>query len=158
MRGARLLKLLLLVVSVSGVACTRDGASIYPFADNERSTPLKLLNIGKATMCKNGKLYELDSTKRADLRIPVGEPVTFGTMIYFVAPEGKFACEPKLSFTPTEWETYILHGGVRDGICFLEVVREDVGSPTGVSLEYSAGPPNCEVDAENPSKDSKEKV
>jgi hypothetical protein len=133
----------LMVLSVSLLAgCAAHDP--YMFSKDEKQASLKLLSAGGVSMCKTGKLYKLAMPDGAQAApIPVGGRVDFVSSMFFGDGHYSYTCFPAISFVPKESETYVLHGLVRNGRCFLEIVREDQSKETGLAFEPSIGPRTC---------------
>jgi hypothetical protein len=117
----------------------------YPFAQEEKRATITFFTIGKASMCKAGKIYNfsiIDGTNFA--AVPAGERITIGTFMHFPEYAVSYKCFPMQSVIPIEGEKYVLHNYIRDDKCFLEIVREDSTAETGIRNEPSIGARDCD--------------
>lgn len=116
----------------------------YTFTPAEKTASLTLLNMSKATMCKDSEFYSIARPEgKTDAPIPTGERISLGTFMQYSGYNVTYTCYPFLSFIPKEGEKYILHNFVRNEKCYVELVREDNSTVTGVKYEQSLGPRNC---------------
>ena len=115
----------------------------YPFAKAEKTASLKLMNMGKPSMCKGGSFYSVAADANGYVPVPAGERISLGTFMYFDGYMVSYSCSPYISFIPKEGEKYVMHDYIQGSKCFVEVVREDGGKATSVSFEPSLGPRDC---------------
>ena len=133
------------------VACAAAGLVLsacgtpYQPAPGEVLAPDKLVGIGSPRMCKDGKIYTLNTEARSEtVKVPVGQRIAIGSHMYFDGGYMTYTCNAFLSFVPEAGKSYVSNSGLREQQrCFIELVREDPVKETGVVLEPSVGPAYC---------------
>ncbi len=131
---------LLIAILILGGCATAP----YAFKPDEKTASIKLMNMGQAKFCRGGNFYGMPAVEGTNSAlVPVSERISVGTYMQFQGYNVIHHCYPFLSFLPKAGEKYVLHNYIRDNKCFLELVREDGASATGVSLEPSVGPRDC---------------
>jgi hypothetical protein len=120
--------------------------SIYAPAPGEQMATLRVVGFGAPQMCKDGKLYHLPPAKDVPgaLGVPAGQRLTLGAYLSSEGYQVIHYCHPFLSFVPRAGQSYVLNSALSGtGRCFIEVVRQDAFSATGLSVEPSVAGPAC---------------
>jgi hypothetical protein len=118
---------------------------VHPSAPNDvtvRSVGL----VGHTRMCTSGVDYrvpeQLEDGFRSS-RLPAGKQLTVSRVMSFQGYNVTSTCTPALAFTPAEGKQYVINAGLVDGKCFIELVREDANTESGVAFEDSLAQPSC---------------
>lgn len=135
------LKLLALLPLLAMTGCTVF--PIYQPAANEVTTPLKVSGWGIITfrLCtqldKDRRQLDIDP-KTLTTRIPVGQCLMVNAYRSASGYQVVHYCNAKLAFDPLPGTTYVVNSGMVDqGKCFIELVKEDLSTDTGLVLEPS---------------------
>ncbi len=118
----------------------------YEFAQDEKYTSMKVVYQKYITMCRDGKMYSLQTTYGSDyVKVPLGKRISVGIAMSFTSSNYSYRCKPFMSFLPKEGINYIADANVAFGKCYISMVKESDASITGVALEESIGPRDCVV-------------
>lgn len=101
---------------------------------------------GDPSFCRPGMPgFDLPAADAAGrVPMPSGERVTMADWIYIDLYTVAYSCRPLVSFHPKEGERYVAATGMDGQRCWIELVREDEATRTGLALEPSAAPvPSC---------------
>ena len=119
----------------------------YQPTPEEKVTSVKLFGWGEPYMCRMGKLYALPVQEENGARrttLPTGARVGLINFITVHGYQVVSRCTARASVVPRDGINLIVNGMLPEaGKCGLDVVREDGGKETGVSLEPSVGGPAC---------------
>lgn len=119
----------------------------YQPAPDEKVTGVKVLGWGEPYMCRAGKLYALPVQEENGMRrttVPTGARIGLINFITVHGYQVVSRCTARASVVPRDGINLIVNGMLPEaGKCGLDVVREDGGKETGVSLEPSVGGPAC---------------
>ena len=123
-------------------------AAVYTPAANEATTTVRNVGFGELRMCRFGKVYQLPQAKDDPkaVIVPAGQRITLNAQLRSEGYQVSYHCVPAVSFVPEERQLYVANSALSgDGRCGIEVVRDDPASLTGVSIEPSVGPPQCQA-------------
>lgn len=101
---------------------------------------------GDPSFCRAGMPgFDLPAADAAGrVPMPSGERVTMADWIYIDLYTVAYSCRPLVSFQPKEGARYVAATGMDGQRCWIELVREDDATRTGLALEPSAAPvPHC---------------
>lgn len=101
---------------------------------------------GDPSFCRTGMPgFDLPAADAAGrVPMPSGERVTMADWIYIDLYTVAYSCRPLVSFQPKEGARYVAATGMDGQRCWIELVREDDATRTGLALEPSAAPvPHC---------------
>lgn len=136
---------LLTLVALSG--CTVF--PVYKPSPAEATAPLKVSGWGIITFryCdqadKDRKQLDVDAKTLTTL-IPAGKRVVVNAYRSDSGYQVVHYCNVRLNFEPEAKSTYVLNSGMVDaGKCFIELVKEDLSTDTGLVLEPSARGGSC---------------
>lgn len=119
----------------------------YVPQQGETLATAKLYGFGDPFMCRDGKSYRLEVSKGADggdvVQLPVDKRVAIWRYMSVQGYQVITSCHPTLSLVPRQGVTLAIHSGLAKQGCFIEAVREDAGTDSGVALETSIGRPAC---------------
>lgn len=116
----------------------------YLAKPNEKTASVKLMGSVEAVFCKNSEFFSLPLEQNSDyVRVPANERITLETRLLYSGYNITYSCYPSLSFVPEEGGAYALHTYVREKKCFVELVREDNTTLTGIGIESSVDARNC---------------
>ncbi|WP_398497543.1 hypothetical protein [Variovorax sp.] len=140
--------LLPLAVSLALSGCT--AFPVYQPAANEPTVPLKVSGWGIITFkyCviesdKSRQQLSIDD-KTLTTSVPAGKPIMLNAYRASSGYQVVHYCNARLNFTPKAGNTYVLNSGmVGEGKCFVELVREDLSTDTGLVPEPSVEPGSC---------------
>lgn len=136
-------KILISLLTLTLLGC---GSPPYKFAADEKSASLKLLHGNQITMCRDNKLYSLKARDNSNtVKVPVGKRVSVGTYMSYSGYNMTYSCMPFLSFLPEEDAKYISDSNVVNNNCYIDLVKENPNSNTGVSFEGSLSKRDCYV-------------
>jgi hypothetical protein len=134
-------------LAVGGVAALLSGCGAMPYqpAPNEVMAPVRFLGLGRPLMCKDGKVYSLNTVANTNVvNVPAGQRISFGASIRSEGYNVVYTCGAWLGFVPEAGRSYVANSGLAGGgRCFTELVREDAAKDTGVSVEPSIRPSAC---------------
>lgn len=117
----------------------------YRSTPNAAHVPVTLVNTVSPRICIDHQWFRLEVTEQGTTRsvmVPAGKRITLMADDALV-PSASSNCNPMLSIQPAPGTRLALHSAVAGYACFIEVVREDGSTPTGVAPEPSTGPPQC---------------
>jgi hypothetical protein len=130
---------LLAMTLVASPACITPSPP-YVFAPGEAKAQVVVVEDGRdLSLIKDGKVYSVklgNGTKSASL--PATGPILLGRFLYYTGYQVSYSCLPMAAFTPEPGVTYVMDVVIIDDACLAQVVREDTGTRTGVSLEPTA--------------------
>jgi hypothetical protein len=122
------------------------GCTVFPIyrpAATEVTTPLKVSGWGIITfrLCteldKDRRQLDIDP-KTLTTRIPTGKCLMVNAYRSASGYQVTHYCNARLAFDPEPGTTYVLNSGMVDqGKCFIELVKEELSTDTGVVLEPS---------------------
>lgn len=134
-------RLLALLPLLAVIGCTVF--PVYQPGPNEVTTPLKVSGWGVITfrLCteleKERRQLSVDS-KTLTTRIPTGKCLMVNAYRSASGYQVVHYCNARLAFDPVPGTTYVLNSGMVDqGKCFIELVKEDLSTDTGLALEPS---------------------
>jgi hypothetical protein len=134
-------------LGVVGAAAFLSGCGAMPYqpAPNEVMAPVRFLGLGSPMMCRDGKVYSLNTVDNNNVvKVPVGQRISFGANVRSEGYNVVYTCGAWLGFVPEAGRSYVANAGlVSNGRCFTELVREDASKDTGVSVEPSVRPSAC---------------
>ncbi len=123
------------------------GLPTYVPQSGEPLATAKLYGFGKPFMCKDGQRYQLDVKEApngdSSVALPVGKRITVWRYISTQGYQVITSCNPSISLIPQQGVTTAIHSGLGKNGCFIEAVREDLQSDTGVALDTSLNYPTC---------------
>lgn len=129
------------------LAAVLAGCALPPYAPaaGEQTAQVTLFPGGDAWMCAGGQRYSLRMTDSAapGVPVPAGRRITLGTHLAYQGNNSIASCQPAVSVAAAPGSTLVLYAGVGAGRCFIEVVRADATTETGVAVEPTAGAPSC---------------
>lgn len=135
------LALLLLCSVLLMTGCT--AFPIYRPTAKEVTTPLKVSGWGIITfrscteLDKDRRQLEIDP-KTLTTQIPAGKCLMVNAYRSASGYQVTHYCNARLAFDPQPGTTYVLNSGMVDqGKCFIELVKEELSTDTGVVLEPS---------------------
>ena len=137
---------LLRLTSFLVLLLTLTGCTVFPIyrpAANEATTPLKVSGWGIITFRTCNQLdkdrFQLDVDKSTLTgQIPAGQCLMVNAYRSSSGYQVVHYCNARLAFDPQPKTTYVLNSGMIDqGKCFIELVREDLSTETGVVIEPS---------------------
>jgi hypothetical protein len=141
MMRSRASLVLALAVVASGCA---TGNGPYVFAAGERTARLRVVDSQKFSICKDSRFYDVTPDPGTPYaRIPASGRITVGRFLYYQGYQVHYSCYPMLSFDPRPDGEYVMDAGVTGDRCFIDLVRADGASPTGIAPERSVGPRDC---------------
>jgi hypothetical protein len=123
-------------------------AAVYTPAAGEATSTVRNVGFGELRMCRFGKIYQLPQAKGDPkaVIVPAGQRITLSAHLRSDGYQVSYHCVPAVSFAPEDGLLYVANSALSgDGRCGIEVVRDDKASLTGVSIEPSVGPPQCQV-------------
>lgn len=135
-----------LLACIAAAAMLQGCMTTYVPAPEEKMVTVHAVGFGSPRMCKDGKMYWPPQAKgNSDaIQVPAGARVTVGAHMVTDGYNVIHYCSPYLSFVPTEGSTYVMNAALLgQGRCFVELVREDASSRTGLALEPSVGRAAC---------------
>ena len=122
------------------------GCTVFPIYQptaTEVTTPLKVSGWGIITfrscteLDKDRRQLDIDP-KTLTTRIPAGKCLMVNAYRSAAGYQVTHYCNARLAFDPEPNTTYVLNSGMVDqGKCFIEIVKEDLSTDTGVVLEPS---------------------
>lgn len=119
-------------------------ATPYAFAPDERYASVKLVLGDTISMCKDGKMYKLDTEMGKDVvRVPVGSRISIGTYMSYSGYNVTYTCNPFLSFSPVEGQHYITDSNVITDNCYIDIVKIDDSTKTGLAVDDTVGRRDC---------------
>lgn len=128
------------------------GCTVFPIykpSAGEPTAPLKVSGWGIITFryCgqtdKDRQQLDVDS-KTLTTRIPAGKRIIVNSYRSSSGYQVVHYCNVRLSFEPVPQNTYVLNSGMVDeGKCFVELVKEDLRTETGLVLEPTVRPGSC---------------
>ena len=122
------------------------GCTVFPVyqpAATDVTTPLKVSGWGvitfRACTQADSERRQLDvDRKTLSTRIPAGKCLMVNAYRSDSGYQVVHYCNARLAFDPQPGTTYVLNSGMVDqGKCFVELVKEDLTTQTGVVLEPS---------------------
>ena len=141
MKPTATLKLCALLALLAIAGCTVF--PIYQLTATEVTTPLKVSGWGIITFrsCTqpdaDRRQLAIDP-KTLTTRIPAGKCLMVNAYRSASGYQVVHYCNARLAFDPQPGTTYVLNSGMVDqGKCFIEIVKEDLSTDTGVVLEPS---------------------
>ena len=124
---------------------TGCGHPRYEFKPDEAYTHLSLLYGREIDMEKDGNMYTLKPEEDSYIKIPVNERINLGIFIYFNQNFGTYSISysayPCLSFIPRENQHYIVDANLVEKKAFIELVKKDTDSETGIAIDYTVRAP-----------------
>lgn len=131
-----------------GAALLQGCVTTYVARPDESMVVVRAVGFGRPQMCKDGKYYWAPEAKNIEngISVPAGQRLTIGAHMTSDGYQVIHYCRPFLSFEPKIGHSYILNSALSgEGRCGVELVREDLSSKTGVSIESSVSAPMCSV-------------
>jgi hypothetical protein len=108
---------------------------------------VSVIGTQRLSMCVKQQSYSLatrdDGNGKRSISVPAGARVMLSNYMSYQGYNVISSCHPSLSFKPLAGTSYFLHSGLSAGQCFIELVRADNSSATGVAPEPSVGEPAC---------------
>jgi len=134
------------LIGVPALLLALTGCTAFPIykpAANELTTPLKVSGWGTITFRSCNQLdkdrfqLDVDATTLTG-QIPAGGCLMVNAYRSDSGYQVVHYCNTRLVFDPQPKTTYVLNSGMIDqGKCFIEIVREDLSTETGVVMEPS---------------------
>lgn len=120
-------------------ACATIPDPTYQFSRNQKKALLRLEHTQNVEIQTNDKYYNLPQpNSEGYIEIPSGKRITLSESSYFDQFNFSYSCYPSLSFIPKTGKKYIFNFYVHKHSCYVELVKEDNSTRTGVSIELSA--------------------
>lgn len=120
---------------------------VYTAASGDQIVRLKLSGPqASMTMCRAGVRYVVPiahADDTASIVVPAAERITLQSNMVFVGYNVTSRCYPSLSLVPDASAQAIVNTGLYRNSCYIEVVREDMSTPTGVAIEPTVDRPRC---------------
>jgi len=134
-------RLLVLCISILTASCATP-LKKEEFGSNQPVAYLKTSNA--LHLCRGDEWMALATTAdRSANLLSVGERVNIGSTWKVNTGTWVFTCAAAVSFIPEVNQTYYVSHFTRGAHCYLEVVREDRSTLTGVAVESSSRPGYC---------------
>lgn len=131
-----------LAAALALAGCTT--VPVYRPTATEATTPLKVSGWGTITIRACDQTHKDDRQLDVDprtltTRIPAGRCLRVNAHRASSGYQVVHYCNVALAFDPMAGTTYVLNSGmVQEGKCFIELVKEDLSTETGVVPEPSA--------------------
>lgn len=131
---------------VAAVLFLQACVTTYVPLPGEKMATVRTVGFGTTQMCKDGKMYwppQAAGDSKA-VSVPAGQRLTVGAHLVSDGYQVIHYCRPFLSFVPVEGRSYVLNSALTgEGRCFVELVRDDADSRTGVAVESSVAGAAC---------------
>lgn len=125
-----------------GFILTGCGLPVHKNEPSARITKLQTSGMQSPQICLNGKAFQLSTT--ADVaEIPAGNPIGIASAFSTGDGQVSYSCRPTIVFTPQENIGYVGVLLFRDNRCYLQILREDPSTPTGLAWEPSVRRGGC---------------
>ena len=117
-----------------------------PLYQGEAGKPTARLNTADLKgpqICTGGQVYRLSSTFDDLALIPAGEQIGIASAFHTGDGYMNYSCRPSISFTPESNTSYVGVLLFKDKACYLQILREDPSTPTGLAAEPSVRRGSC---------------
>lgn len=133
-------KILALGMAASLTAC---GLPIYKHDPTQSTTKLNTTGMSSPQVCTQGKAYKLSITDDGMAEIPTGDRIGIASAFYTGDGHMNYSCRPTISFTPQDNINYVGVLLFKNNACYLQILREDPSTPTGLDWEPSVRRGGC---------------
>ena len=131
----------------AAAALTLSACNVLPIYQPAPSDArITFVGLGQPGFCSAAGRFKLDVTEENGVRsalVPAGQRLTLWSYMNFQGYQAMSTCHPALSFTPASRTAYVANAGLVNGKCFIELVRDDARTATGLAIEPTAGAPTC---------------
>lgn len=132
-------KILVLGMTASLTAC---GLPIYKNDPTQSNTKLNTAGMHSPQICTKGNAYKLSTTDDM-AEIPTGDRIGIASAFHTGDGHMNYSCRPTISFTPQDGINYVGVLLFKNNACYLQILREDPSTPTGLDWESSVRRGGC---------------
>lgn len=110
----------------------------YKVSPDKETAKIKSMHGFFLYMCVDGKSYSLSQvTENGEYLVPVDRRISIEADVQISRGDHLITCKPGLSFIPKAGELYINDVYVDYTSCYIDLVRNDEESVSGVKIERS---------------------
>lgn len=120
--------------------------TFYQPAPRTTLVPVRLLDPGTPSICIDGQHMGLSETTNGTVRrvlVPAGKRITLHSGVYKNNGVVSAGCSVGVSLIPEAGTRLVLQTNLAGQRCFVNIVREDATTATGVAPEPTLARPQC---------------